>query len=82
MTAADTLRDLAETLDPRIGTVLLEVAREHEDVVDALEGAESAIDHARRTADADTRMVLHGAQLRAQRAIQATTGSALRRTAA
>lgn len=79
MTSAAALRDLAETLDDPRGESLLYIAREVEDVVEALEAAESALDHARRTADPETRLVLRGAQLRAQRAIQATGGAALRR---
>jgi hypothetical protein len=79
MSSAAALRDLAETLDDPRSETLLHVAREVEDVVDALMAAESALDHARRTADPETAIVLHGAQLRAQRAIQRTEGAAIRR---
>ena len=79
MTSAAALRDLAETVDDPRGEALLEIAREVEDVVDALEGAESALDHARRTADPETRLVLSAAQTRAQRAIMRTEGAALTR---
>jgi threonyl-tRNA synthetase len=61
MSSAAALRDLAETLDDPRSETLLHVAREVEDVVDALMAAESALDHARRTADPETAIVLHGA---------------------
>lgn len=60
------LRDLAETFGPPIDAELLRIAQGIDDTLAALEAAESALDHARRTSDPDAARVLEQAQLRAQ----------------
>lgn len=71
MSVADTLRDLAESIGPPVDATLMECARQVEDQTAALEAAESALDHARLTADPETSRILIAAQHRAQRVLLA-----------
>lgn len=69
MSRAQELRDLAEVLGPPLDEALWAHARWVEEQTGALEAAESALDHARRTADPESARVIAAAQSRAQRAL-------------
>jgi hypothetical protein len=67
MSRTDELHALAADLGPPFSACLLEIAAVLGETIGALESAESALDHARRTADPEVARTLRSAQDRAQR---------------